>query len=84
MRNLFIKALSEKAKKNKNIILLSGDLGYKYFDEFNKSFPNRFINHGKPDHQNIECGIDHDNIVRTVLGALGIATPAKFSIEERA
>ena len=47
-------------------------------------FPNRFINHGKPDHQNIECGIDHDSIVKTVLGALGIATPAKFSIEERA
>jgi 1-deoxy-D-xylulose-5-phosphate synthase len=47
-------------------------------------FPNRFINHGKPDQQNIECGIDHDSIVKTVLGALGIATPAKFSIEERA
>ena len=47
-------------------------------------FPNRFINHGKPDHQNIECGIDQDSIVKTVLGALGIATPAKFSIEERA
>ena len=47
-------------------------------------FPNRFINHGKPDHQNIECGIDHDSIVKTVLGALGIATPAKFSLEERA
>jgi hypothetical protein len=32
----------------------------------------------------MECGIDHDSIVKTVLGALGIATSAKFSIEERA
>ena len=29
-------------------------------------------------------GIDQDSIVKTVLGALGIATPARFSIEERA
>ena len=39
------------------------------------------VNHGKPDQQNVECGIDHESIVRTVLGALGIATPAKFSLE---
>ena len=44
-------------------------------------FPDKFINHGKPDQQNIECGIDHDSIVRVVLGALGIAAPAKFSLE---
>ena len=39
------------------------------------------INHGKPEEQNIECGIDSNNIVNTVLNALGIASPAKISLE---
>ena len=41
----------------------------------------KFINHGKPEEQNIECGIDSNNIVNTVLNALGIASPAKISLE---
>ena len=44
-------------------------------------FPDKFINHGKPDEQNIECGIDSNSIVNTVLNALGIASPAKISLE---
>ena len=44
-------------------------------------FPDKFINHGKPEEQNIECGIDSKNIVDTVLNALGIASPAKISLE---
>ena len=44
-------------------------------------FPDKFINHGKPEEQNIECGIDSTSIVNTVLNALGISTPAKISLE---
>ena len=44
-------------------------------------FPDKFINHGKPEEQNIECGIDSNNIVNTVLNALGIASAAKISLE---
>ena len=44
-------------------------------------FPDKFINHGKPEEQNIECGIDSNSIVNTVLNALGIASPAKISLE---
>ena len=44
-------------------------------------FPDKFINHGKPDEQNIECGIDSANIVNTVLNALGIVSPTKLSLE---
>ena len=44
-------------------------------------FPDKFINHGKPEQQNIECGVDHVNIVKAALGALGIATPSEFSLE---
>ncbi len=54
------------------------DKGLKFRPIF---FPDKFINHGKPDQQNIECGVDADNITKTALGALGIAYPRKFSLE---
>jgi 1-deoxy-D-xylulose-5-phosphate synthase len=44
-------------------------------------FPDKFVNHGKPEEQNIECGIDSNSIVNMVLNALGIASPAKISLE---
>ena len=44
-------------------------------------FPDKFVNHGKPDEQNIECGVDTDSIVKTALGALGISYPRKFNLE---
>ncbi len=54
------------------------DKGLKFRPIF---FPDKFINHGKPDQQNVECGVDFDNIIKTALGALGIASPRKFSLE---
>ena len=44
-------------------------------------FPDKFVNHGKPDEQNIECGVDTDSIVKVALGALGISYPRKFNLE---
>lgn len=46
MRNAFIETLEEEAGKNKNIILLTGDLGFTVFERFMKKFPDRFINMG--------------------------------------
>ena len=54
------------------------DKGLKFRPIF---FPDKFVNHGKPDEQNIECGVDTDSIVKTVLGALGISYPRKFNLE---
>tara|TARA_A100001015_G_C15041352_1_gene739864 strand:- start:2208 stop:4130 length:1923 start_codon:yes stop_codon:yes gene_type:complete len=54
------------------------DSGLKFRPIF---FPDKFINHGKPEQQNIECEVDADNIVKTALGALGIAYPRKVSLE---
>ncbi len=54
------------------------DKGLKFRPIF---FPDKFINHGKPEQQNIECGVDVDNIVKTALGALGITYPSKISLE---
>ena len=54
------------------------DKGLKFRPIF---FPDVFITHGKPEQQNSECGVDSEGIIKSALGALGIATPAKFSLE---
>lgn len=46
MRNTFISRLTVSASKNKNIVLIVGDLGYSVVEEFADTFPERFINAG--------------------------------------
>ncbi len=46
MRDIFIKTISKIAKKNRNIFLLTGDLGFKLFDPFREQNPKRFFNIG--------------------------------------
>jgi transketolase len=46
MRDHFIKALTEEALRNKDIILITGDLGFGVLDDFIKKLPNQFINAG--------------------------------------
>jgi len=46
MRNIFVKHLIKKAKNNKDLILLSGDLGFNAFEEFVKKYPKQFYNLG--------------------------------------
>lgn len=46
MRNTFVKTLYEEAKRNENIILITGDLGFQLFDDFQKNLPKQFINAG--------------------------------------
>jgi len=46
MRKAFIRELTELAGKDKDIILLTGDLGFSLFEEFKERFPNQFLNVG--------------------------------------
>lgn len=46
MRNAFITSLIELAKKDKNIFLLVGDVGFSFIEDYQKLFPDRFINAG--------------------------------------
>ena len=64
MRKHFFNYLSKLARYDKNIIFLTGDLGYGYFEEFRDRFPRQFIN----------CGC----IEQTMLGiAAGLARSGK-------
>ena len=46
MRTEFIKNLIAHAKNKKNIFLLVADIGYGVVEEFQKEFPDRFMNVG--------------------------------------
>ena len=46
MRTAFINTLTELAKENKSIFLLTGDLGFSVFENFQRQFPLRFFNMG--------------------------------------
>ena len=46
MRIAFINTLIKEAEKNKDIMLLTGDLGFTIFEEFRSKYPDRFINVG--------------------------------------
>ena len=46
MRDAFIESLSKIAKNDKDIFLITGDLGYGVLDDFAKKFPSQFLNVG--------------------------------------
>jgi transketolase len=46
MRNAFAEGITNLAKKDNKIVLLSGDIGNRLFDKFRAKFPERFYNCG--------------------------------------
>ncbi len=58
MRTTFVNLLIEHAKKNKNVMLLTGDLGAGALEPFETQFPDRYIN----------CGIAEQNMIAVATG----------------
>jgi transketolase len=58
MRNAFADQLCEIASQNSDLMLLTGDLGYNVFEEFEKRFPKQYIN----------CGVAEQNMVGLAAG----------------
>lgn len=46
MRAAFIQTLSLLAKQDENVLLLTGDLGFKVFDDFRQKYQRQFLNMG--------------------------------------
>lgn len=59
MRNAFVAELLELAEAHPEVMLLTGDLGFKLFDEFAQRFPGRFINAGvaEPNMVSVAAGL---------------------------
>jgi transketolase len=58
LRRDFFNMLSELAKNDKDIVFMTGDLGYSFFEDFQKQFPKQFIN----------CGIAEQSMVGIAAG----------------
>ncbi len=58
MKQTFINTLTKLADRDKNIYLLTGDLGFSVFENFAKKFPKRFIN----------CGVAEQNMLGVAAG----------------
>ena len=58
MRTAFIKTLTELAGEDKNIYLLTGDLGFSVFEAFARKFPGQYIN----------CGVAEQNMMGVAAG----------------
>ena len=71
MRDAFIKGLSALAEADERIVLLTGDLGFKIFDDFARRFPGRFVN----------AGVAEPNMIGVAAGlALDGFRPFAYSI----
>lgn len=71
MRPTFFEALYKQMKKNPNIWLLVGDLGYGGADKIRKDFPDRFLN----------CGASEQAMIGIAVGlALEGKIPFVYSI----
>ena len=46
MRFVFVEELMKFAKKNKDVFLVTSDLGYRAFEKFAEKYPERFLNVG--------------------------------------
>jgi transketolase len=71
MRKAFIETLIKLAEKDKNIYLLTGDLGFSVLEPFAQKFPKRFLN----------CGVAEQNMMGISAGlALNEKKPYVYSI----
>ncbi len=71
MRNAFIRGLTALAQRDPRVVLLTGDLGFKIFDDFAARFPRRFYN----------AGVAEANMMSVAGGlALGGLRPFAYSI----
>lgn len=71
MRNAFTKELVKLAEADDRIVLLSGDIGNRLFDEFKHKFKNRFYN----------CGVAEANMASVAAGlAMNGLKPITYTI----
>lgn len=58
MRTQLVTELLALARKDKNVMLLTGDVGFSYLEEFQEELPKQFIN----------CGIAEQNMIGVATG----------------
>lgn len=71
MRNAFAQQLTESAMQDPRVVLLSGDIGNRMFDDFKQKCPGRFFN----------CGVAEANMLSVAAGmAMSGLRPVVYTI----
>ena len=71
MRNAFAREITNLAVEHQNLVLLTGDIGNRLFDEFKELAPGRFLN----------CGVAEANMMSVAAGmALSGLRPVVYTI----
>ena len=80
MRIAFVNTLQELAEKNKNIMLLTGDLGYSVFERYIKLFPKQFINMGVSEQNmtGVAAGLAIENKIPFIYSIVPFVTMRNF------
>ena len=88
MRNAFAAAITELAARDPRVILLSGDIGNRLFDQYKENLPDRFYNcgvseanmtgmaAGMADSHHV-CADQAESLLKQSLGSTAIPTEAK-------
>jgi len=80
VRIAFVNTLQELAEKNKNIMLLTGDLGYSVFERYIKLFPKQFINMGVSEQNmtGVAAGLAIENKIPFIYSIVPFVTMRNF------
>ena len=71
MRNAFARTMTELAGQDPRVVLLSGDIGNRLFDDYKGAFPDRFLN----------CGVAEANMIGLAAGmAMSGLRPVAYTI----
>ena len=57
VRKTFVSLLYDEMSKSKDLVLITGDLGYNVFDTIRRDFPDRFFNPGAAEMLMVGMGI---------------------------
>lgn len=80
MRIAFVKELSENAKRNRDIMLLTGDLGFSVFEEYIEKLPSQFLNMGVAEQNmtGVAAGLAMEGKIPIVYSIVPFATMRNF------
>lgn len=80
MRYAFAKTLERKVKNNKNIMLLTADLGFTVFENYQKKYPKQFINAGVAEQNmtGVASGMAMEGKIPFIYSIIPFATMRNF------